>query len=102
MGEGGAVWLPAPFLQFKESPPRGGDPHPEGGGDSAARAQESGRAQRAGHGPVLRWYNKARRTVLLSSPVSHVRGTRESRQHVPHLARWRVTKEPLFSRPLSK
>lgn len=35
---GGAIWFHAPFLQFKENPPRD-DPHSEGGGDWSSSAQ---------------------------------------------------------------
>lgn len=89
MGEGGAVWFPAPFLQFKESPPRD-DPHSEGGGDWPASAQtkvalqhvlqKSERAQKAGHGAgSCNGTTKARENVLLFSPISHMRGDQESK-----------------------
>lgn len=38
MGEGGAIWFPAPFLQVKENPPRD-DPYSERGGDWTSSAQ---------------------------------------------------------------
>lgn len=79
MGEGGAVWFPPPFLQFKESPPRD-DPHSEGGGNWPSSAQTkvalqhtlqtSGRAQKAGHGAGT---TKPGR-MFSSSPQNLIRG----------------------------
>lgn len=75
MGEGGAIWFPAPFLQVKENPPRD-DPYSERGGDWTSSAQtevaphhalqELGRAQKGGHGAGS-WHGTTKPGRMVSS-----------------------------------
>lgn len=82
MGEGGALWFPAPFLPCKENPPRDG-PHSGRRGlilkctdraGSAAHAPEVGTGLGSwARGSALGRYNEARENFLFS-PVSHIKG----------------------------
>lgn len=88
MGEGGAVWFPAPFLQFKESAPRD-DPHSEeeGTGPHALRPRwlcSTRSGTREGHGelgpgrgPVRAQQSREERSPLFPS-ISH-EGEQESK-----------------------
>lgn len=92
---GGAIWFHAPFLQFKENPPRD-DPHSEGGGDwsSSAQAQlarrhrlrscEGHRKLGTGLGPVMVQQSQEECFLLLLN-ITYKGEPREERQHVPHL-----------------
>lgn len=98
---GGAIWFHAPFLQFKENPPRD-DPHSEGGGDWSSSAQAQLARQHTlrsweGHrklGTGLRWYSKARKNVFFFSSVSHRRGNRERKDSM--FLTWFIVLEASF------
>lgn len=112
MGEGGAIWFPAPFLQVKENPPRD-DPYSEGEGTGPqalrprwlrtthSRSWEGRRKEGTGLGPGMAQLSQEEWSPLFPS-ISYKGGSKSGQTACSSPASLEGDKRSFFLRPLSK